>query len=283
MDTPLVCIPKALPRSQWVQAAEVAAQINPGNQPSLAHLARAMPGFRPTPQRIAVVTAKYWGRAGVKLRVAFLDSPPADLRAKILLHMNAWGRTANVTFVASNTDPQVRIARLDSPPSMSGYWSYVGTDILGIPRNRPTLNLDSFTMQTPESEFFRVVRHEAGHTLGFPHEHMRRQLVAKIDRRKAIQYFGRTQGWTPLEVQQQVLTPIEESSIRGTAFADPRSIMCYQIPGIITRDGRPIIGGRDIDQSDFDFIAQIYPKPRQPAPPSPGRGRARRKTPRKGK
>ena len=56
----------------------------------------------------------------------------------------------------------------------------------------PTMNLEGFTMRTPESEFLRVVRHEAGHTLGFEHEHMRTQLVQRIDRKKAIAYFRRT-------------------------------------------------------------------------------------------
>jgi hypothetical protein len=124
------------------------------------------------------------------------------------------------------------------------------------------MNLQAFTMQTPESEFHRVVRHETGHTLGFPHEHMRRELVAKIDPRKAIAYFGATQGWSPEEVRQQVLTPIEEGSIRGTAHADPNSIMCYQIPGSLTRDGKPIIGGKDIDAQDYEFAGLIYPRKR---------------------
>jgi len=57
---------------------------------------------------------------------------------------------------------------------MSGYWSYLGTDILHIPKNRPTMCLENFSMDTLESEYKRVVRHETGHTLGFPHEHMRR-------------------------------------------------------------------------------------------------------------
>ena len=116
-------------------------------------------------------------------------------------------------------------------------------------------------MTTPESEYHRVVRHETGHTMGFPHEHMRRELVAKIDPEKAIKYFKDTQGWSREEVEQQVLTPIEESSLLGTAHADPKSIMCYQIPGIITKDGKPIIGGLDIDKSDYAFVGKIYPKP----------------------
>ncbi len=36
--------------------------------------------------------------------------------------------------------------------------------------------------------------------------------------------------------------------------------MCYQIPGEITKTGKPIVGGLDIDQSDYDFAALIYPK-----------------------
>ena len=116
-------------------------------------------------------------------------------------------------------------------------------------------------MRTPESEFIRVVRHEAGHTLGFPHEHMRRDLVARIDREKAYEYFRRTQGWSRRDVDQQVLTPLDERSIFATP-ADQTSIMCYQLPGSITSDGRPIVGGLDINQTDYSFVGQIYPKPR---------------------
>ena len=96
------------------------------------------------------------------------------------------------------------------------------------------------------------------------------------DPQKAIAFFGQTQGWSPDEVRQQVLTPIEESSIRGTAHADPNSIMCYQIPGTITKDGKPIIGGKDIDASDFQFVAQIYPKGAKAPAKAPARRRAAR-------
>jgi hypothetical protein len=114
-------------------------------------------------------------------------------------------------------------------------------------------------MRMPESEFHRVVRHETGHTLGFPHEHMRRALVKKLDVAKTIAYFERTQGWSEEEIRAQVLTPIEESTLRGTSV-DARSIMCYQLPGEITLNGKPIIGGTDIDKKDYGFAALIYPK-----------------------
>jgi hypothetical protein len=258
----LVCTPKRLPQELLVQAARTAVEINPLNHPPLYRLTRVLRDFKATPQRIAVVTTKYWGIGGVRLTVGFMDNPPAALRKRILLHMNAWGATASVKFVETKTTPQVRIAREGG--QNGGYWSYLGTDVLHIPKNEQTLNLEEFSMSTPESEYHRVVRHETGHTLGFPHEHMRKALVDKIDQAKAIEYFVRTQGWSEEEVRQQVLTPLEESSLLGTA-PDPKSIMCYQIPGELTKDGKPIIGGKDIDASDAAFAGKIYPKKGAPA------------------
>jgi hypothetical protein len=95
------------------------------------------------------------------------------------------------------------------------------------------MSLQRFSMSTPEREFKRVIRHEGGHTLGFPHEHMRRELVARIEPEKAYAYFLRTQGWSQTMVDQQVLTP-----------------------------RRPIVGGSDINGTDRTFARRIYP----PAP-----------------
>ena len=129
------------------------------------------------------------------------------------------------------------------------------------------MNLQGFTMSTDEKEYRRVVRHEAGHTLGFPHEHMRQVLVDRIDPQKAYEYFKRTQGWSKEMVDQQVLTPLDPTKIIGTE-ADRDSIMCYQLPGTITKDGKPIRGGLDINPLDADFTATIYPKIPRPG----GRG-----------
>jgi astacin (peptidase family M12A) len=256
MSGSIVCSPKHLPASLWVAAAQRAIEINPVNHPRLDRLTMLMPDFQPTRERIAVVTTKYWHTRGVNLSVQFLDNPPQTLRNRLLSHMNAWNKTCNVKFSETRSTGQVRIARTPG----DGYWSYVGTDILSIAEDQPTMNLDSFAMDTPESEYHRVVRHETGHTLGCPHEHMRRELVNLIDPQKAIRYFRQTQGWSEQMTRQQVLTPIEEGSLLGTAHADPNSIMCYQIPGTITKSGQPIIGGVDIDPSDLAFMATIYPK-----------------------
>ena len=278
----IVCTPKQLPRSAWIVAAARAVSVNPANRPMVEHL--PMTGVAPpAPEAIAVMTTKYWHGGGVDLTVKFLDGPKPDLRRRILLHMNAWAKSANVRFRETTGKGQVRIARV-----ADGYWSYLGTDILSIADGQPTMNLEAFTMDTPEAEFHRVVRHETGHTLGCPHEHMRKELVDRVDPAKAYEFFLRTQGWDKHMVNAQVLTPLSAGSLLGTMHADDKSIMCYQLPGTITKDGKPIVGGLDIDQSDFDFMAKIYPKKLKKLTPAatkrPGArtkaargGRARRK------
>lgn len=121
-----VCQPKYLPAKQRVAAAKRAAAINPVNQPAAALVAC---NFSLRPEFIAVLTTKYWGPAGVSLSVSFMDGPSKALRDRILSHMNAWGRKANVRFRYTASQGQVRIARVPG----DGYWSYVGTDILSIP------------------------------------------------------------------------------------------------------------------------------------------------------
>lgn len=260
MARSILCIPRSLPPSKRDAAARRAIEVNPANAVQSRRVARTPSGRRGGPRRLTVVVGRRWPASGVRLTVQFLDNPPTDLRARILRHMNAWSKTANVTFTETRGTGKVRIARLDSPPDMAGYWSWVGTEILEIPRDEPTMNLEGFTMRETDAEFRRVVRHEAGHTLGFDHEHMRAELVSKIDRRKAFAYFDEHEGWTRTEVEEQVLTPLEERSIMGTNVADPTSIMCYHLPAEIMKTGKAIVGGLDINETDFRFAASLYPK-----------------------
>jgi hypothetical protein len=271
----ILCSPRELPKHQWIAAAHTATTHNPANHPQLSRIALAGREFAPTRAEIAVVTSKYWGGSGVHLSVSFLDSPSVALRKRILEHMNAWASTANARFSETTGTGQVRIARAGGKDG--GYWSYVGTDIEHIPLDEPTMNLEGFTMNTPEKEYRRVVRHETGHTLGCPHEHMRKAIVDLIDRQRAISYFAATQGWDEQMVIRQVLTPLEEASIMGTENTDQTSIMCYQLPGNITTNHQPIIGGIDINPLDAAFMGTMYPPPAAPVTPS-GKGKARKKT-----
>lgn len=205
-------------------------------------------------ERLAVVRGKYW-QTGVTLTVGWLDNPSAACRSLILSHFREWSGHANIRFAESRTDPLIRVAR---DPGQ-GYWSYIGTDIRHIPPPQATMNLAGFTERTPDSEYRRVVRHECGHTLGCPHEHMRPAIVARLDPAAVYGYFGGPPNyWSPQIVQQQILTPIAESTLVGTA-PEETSIMAYQFPGSLTRDGRPILGGTDLTARDKSFIKLVYP------------------------
>lgn len=252
-------------------AANRAIEIYPGNAPQVPLYSFVGMGLM-EPEHLAVLTSKYWGPNGVKLTTAFMEQTSVEDRNEILKHLNAWGQFCNVEFVYSTQNPQVRISR-----GQGGYWSYLGTDILGIPSNQPTMNLQGITARTAEAEKKRVIRHEAGHTLGFPHEHTRKQIVDRIDVNKAIQYFQQTQGWSRQTVIQQVLTPLEEASIMGTSSAEETSIMTYQLPGSIMKNGQGVQGGNDITQNDATFALKLYPKtivvpPDPPVDPPTGNG-----------
>jgi hypothetical protein len=83
------------------------------------------------------------------------------------------------------------------------------------------MNLEGFVASTPLREYKRVVRHETGHTLGCEHEHMRREIVERIDHEKAYAYFKKYDNWSRKDVDLQVLTPIEEVSLIGTMANAP--------------------------------------------------------------
>lgn len=263
------CTIKQLPKSKLAKAAALAVAENPANAPAAGLVGLAMTAFDvgsapDLPAFIGVLTTKYWGAKGVDLPVAFLESAGTDLKERILSHLNAWGDRANVRFRLTD-QPGSAVVRITR--SAGGYWSYLGTDCKLIPKGEATMCLQGFTMQTAESEYKRVVRHEAGHTLGFPHEHMRRAIVARLDEAKTIAYFGRTQGWSADQVRQQVLTPLEETALYQPTAPDETSIMSYQLPAEITRDGRPVPGGLDINDADAGYAAKIYPA--ADAPPGP--------------
>ena len=263
MEPFIPCSPRRVRPELRGKARKIAWRVNPGNRSELPEEA-TIEGTA----RLALDRERRWYDQEVDLTVQFLDAPPAELRREILAHMNSWGETAAVRFRETRGYATVRIARAPG----DGHWSYVGTDVLVVTDpDEPTMNLDGFTVSTPERELRRVVRHETGHTLGFQHEHLRREIVDRIDPDRAIRYFERSSGWEPDEVRLQVLTPLEEASIFATPDADETSIMTYSLPAEIMRDGQAVVGGTDITALDREHIARIYPRE---AAPTEGPARA---------
>src|SRR4051794_17841768 len=70
-DDRLVCTPKSLPKRLLLKAAKDAVKINPVNSPMIGPLATVARGMVLDPQRIALLTSKYWGPAPRRLTVSF--------------------------------------------------------------------------------------------------------------------------------------------------------------------------------------------------------------------
>jgi hypothetical protein len=81
-------------------------------------------------------------------------------------------------------------------------WSYLGTDALHVPSDRPTMALPGLSLGTPSAQLRRAARHAAGHALGFAHQPLPRELAARVDPGKAYVWFRwglrgwRDPGWS---------------------------------------------------------------------------------------
>ncbi len=176
--------------------------------------------------------------------------------------MNAWTQTACIS-VRCNRGGRRRPYLPGGRRRRTGRTS--GRDIQRIPLNRPTMNLQAFTMNTPESRVPRRVVpacETRPHRLDFPHEHMRKELIARIDPQEAYRYFLATQGWNQAMVDAQVLTPLDDASIMGTP-PDQESIMCYRLPALDHQrsPARSPVGSTSI-ATDFAFAGPgFYPDP----------------------
>lgn len=223
---------------------------------SLPCTARFLPHYQPIGKQR--YPTKLWGTRGVRLTVAFLTNPGAALEARILSHLNAWSEASNVLFerASRNGSAQVRIAI-----EPGGHWTYVGTDIMLISSDKPTTSLDGLSLSTPEAELGRVVRYLAGHLLGFENENLPQQVLDRIDRPRAYAHLAATQGWAPPIVDALLFTPLEQHSLLGTP-PQHTSIMSYQLPAHLLRDGQAYLGGANILASDHQFAGLIYPRPR---------------------
>lgn len=258
-------IPK-LTKAQSIVASVRALEESPANRPIITEV-KGGEKFSLTPSRIAILTAKWWGAKRTELPTAFTEGTSVELRSKLLKYMNRWSDrgTVRIKFVHSATDPIIRVSR-----GPGGYYSFLGVDALGIPANEHTLNLEGFTVKTAESEWLRVVPHEAGHALGAIHEHQRAEIVERLNAQAVIREFKRTQGWSADEIRQQILTPEPESALTGSPHTEETSIMAYSFGGNLTKNGKPILGGSDITEMDYEYMAKIYPAaevpPVQPPP-----------------
>ncbi|KAJ8073591.1 hypothetical protein PM082_011869 [Marasmius tenuissimus] len=238
------------------------------------------PPPNPPVARLALRNKTKWPGNGVRLRVAFIDNPPPcpALQREIVMLMNLWSKFCNARFTLLHSgDPSTDCIAAEVRISLSGevlgkreggIWSYVGTRVIEVTdRRRPTLMLEGLdrTGVLSKEAIRTAILHETGHILGFVHEHCRPGLNERIDKKKAYAHYWRHQKWTESEVDNNVLTRLEDTEAYTLSDKeDSNSIMCYRIDESILTDGMKdpeIRGGDTFSWPDQKFAGLFYPIP----------------------
>ncbi|MCU5132288.1 M12 family metallopeptidase [Bacillus cereus] len=243
------CVQRKLPDDQLIEAARLAIQENPANAPDTDEVS----GDSIDSFEMALIIGKKWEN-GRTLRVRFLDGDPV-VHEKIKRYANEWSRYANLKFAFGNDpDAEIRI----SLQAGGGFWSYIGTDNLSVPKKETTMCLQGFNSNTTETEISRVVLHEFGHCIGVSHEQSNPAANIPWDREAVYRYFQVIMNWSPEMVDQNVFAKLDP---RGVAFTphDPKSIMQFPVPNELTIGDYEIGWNTTLSETDKRFIGQMYP------------------------
>jgi len=256
---PRVCIDVDLPPELQVDAAERAIEENPANLPIFR--ARTGMGVAPaSPLHLALITGKKW-QNGRTLHVRFLEGQPA-MQAKVKEKALQWCKFANIKLEFDNSpDAEIRIAF-----QKDGSWSYIGTDNLVIPKDKPTMNFGWFGPSTPDEEYNRTVTHEFGHALGCIHEHQHPQAGIPWDKEKVYRYYqGPPNNWTREQVDVNLFQRYSADQTQFSAF-DTKSIMLYPVDNALTIGDFEIGWNTELSETDKAFINTAYPFDKAPVP-----------------
>lgn len=203
------------------------------------------------PGRLAMPYSNLWVK-GSKLNVLLIGGSPF-VRSKVRQYALEWNNHSSVYLEFVETGPaNVRVTFVPG-----GSWSYVGSYIMSIPQDQPTMNFGWFTDQTDDAEFSRTTIHEFGHTLGCVHEHQSPSAGIQWNRPLVYLYYKLTQGWTTEQVDINMFQQYS-TTVAGASPFDPLSIMLYPIPAFLTLDGFSSQANDVLSTADKAFIKAVY-------------------------
>ncbi len=192
-------------------------------------------------------SGKLW-QVGTTIRIRFLDGD-ASTHEQVKAIASEWMKYANIQFdFVGGGDSDVRIGFEKS----DGAWSYLGTDALGIPKDRRTMNLAFVDRRTVLQQF--------GYVLGLINEHQSPNANISWNRERILRELsGPPNNWDKQTIEFNLFRKYSADQLPRYRDFDPKSIMTKTFPESWT-GGVAIGGGDALSESDKTFIGRLYPK-----------------------
>lgn len=209
-------------------------------------------------QRIALMRLKKWP-VGAILNVAFRSGSPGE-RSSVQACCEELMQYVNLEFRFGKVSGPLAEVRVTFDPN-GGAWSYIGTDLRGIPRDQPTMNLGFGQDGT--------YLHEFCHSLGAIHEHQNPLGGIKWNKEQVYRDLsGPPNNWDRQTIDRNMFEAYSVDQLNGTEF-DPRSIMLYAIPKRWTMDGFSSQPNGVLSEVDKAWLRAQYPGRGTPEPTVP--------------
>ncbi len=196
---------------------------------------------------------------GTEIKYMFIEGsePQKNVVRKAFKVWKALGIGISFKEISTVDDSLVRIGF----DYTDGSWSYVGRDILTIPKTEKTMNFgwdltaDSYGMTT--------ALHEIGHTIGFQHEHQSPFSGIEWDTNAVYAAFSAPpNNWPKNEIDSNIISKLAPNQVQGSAW-DPKSIMEYEFgPGLVLQPAAykaGIFPPGILSANDIKGVKSFYP------------------------
>jgi hypothetical protein len=196
---------------------------------------------------------KLW-KNGSTLRFSFLDGGEPE-KITVRLAIGQWAEHVNLIFKeTSSEEAEIRISFTGA-----GFWSYIGTDALVIPKNRPTLNIQKLGEQSDRDVAMQSALSAFGHALGLLNEYQNPRAGDIFDRTALLAVFSKEPyKWDKVTTEKNMLVKVV--TYPGSRTYDPQSIMNKSLPREVYLPGMEGRPGSGLSESDKSYVASLYPR-----------------------
>lgn len=195
---------------------------------------------------------------GTDVRFMFIEGAKAqcDVVRQSFKDWKALGIGLTFTEVTAVEESMVRIGFDHS----DGSWSYVGRDVLTIPKSERTMNF-GWDLTTAYGK--TTALHEIGHTIGFQHEHQSPFAGITWNTDAVIAEFsGPPNNWPVTTIESNILRKLPTNGLNGSEW-DPASIMEYEFgPNLVLAPAEfsnGIFPPGTLSPLDIAGVKSVYP------------------------